>query len=75
VKRVLTNQYQRRFLLLTYTQGYEFTVPSINIDVKTATKGLEVQFEYWDQHDNRFLSGGKLVWAASSGQKLWDHED
>ena len=51
--------------LLSFTQGYEFAVPSITIDVDNAAQGIEVQYEYWDQHDNRFVSGGRLTWESS----------
>ena len=58
--------------LLSFTQGYEFSLPSINIERSKASRGIEVQYEYWDKRDNRFLSGGNLTWTAGQGQNLWD---
>lgn len=53
--------------LAGHIQGFEFTLPSITIDPVAAPSGLEVLFEYWDKHDNRYTSGGKLLWSADGG--------
>lgn len=52
--------------LLDHLQGFDFVLPSITIDVQAYSTGLEVEYEYWDKHDNRYVTGGKLLWTAVS---------
>ena len=54
--------------LTGHLQGYDFTMPSITIDPKQAPQGLDVVFEYVDKHNDKYSSGGKLLWQESSGQ-------
>lgn len=51
-----------RIPLMDHLQGYEFTLPSFNIEVVNTPAGIDVEFEYWDQRDRRFLSQGRLMW-------------
>jgi hypothetical protein len=53
--------------LLDHVQGFDFTLPSISIGMDQAPNGLEVLLEYYDRHDNRYSSGGKLLWTADDG--------
>ncbi len=48
---------------------YSFSVPSITIDKSVAPEGLEVHFEYLDQHNNKYISEGKILWQASTPQQ------
>ncbi len=50
--------------LMDHLQGFNFTLPSFNIDIDKAPVGLELLFEYFDQHDNRYSTGGKLLWVT-----------
>jgi hypothetical protein len=50
--------------LMDHLQGFDFVLPSITIDVSGQSEGLEVEYEYWDKHDNRYVTGGKLLWSA-----------
>lgn len=55
--------------LLPQLSGFNFALPSINIDVAEAKQGLDVAVEYGDRHNNRFVSEGKLVWQdAAAGE-------
>lgn len=54
--------------LLDHLKGFDFVLPSINIDVAGQSEGLEVEYEYWDKHDNRYTTGGKLLWTAISSE-------
>jgi hypothetical protein len=49
--------------LMQNLQGFDFTLPSITITKEQAQAGVEVLFEYADQHDNEYSTGGKLLWA------------
>jgi hypothetical protein len=50
-----------------HLQGFDFALPSFTIEVDNAPAGLEVLFEYWDLRDNRFATGGKLLWKEGAG--------
>lgn len=51
--------------LLTHLDAeFNFTLPSFKIELSKEPKGIEVQYEYWDKHDNRFSTGGKLLWTV-----------
>lgn len=56
--------------LLDHLQGFNFILPSFNINHSEAPQGLEVRYEYFDKHDNRYLSEGKLLWIAASGGEV-----
>jgi hypothetical protein len=43
-------------------KGYDFQVPSIKLDRGVAPNGLEVTFEYRDQHNNIYSNTGKISW-------------
>lgn len=51
--------------LKDHLQGFNFTLPSFNIDIEKAPLGLEMLFEYFDRHDNRYATGGKILWVAA----------
>ena len=53
--------------LMDHLQGFNFTLPSFNIDIEKAPTGLEVLFEYYDRHDNRYQTGGKILWVTDDG--------
>ncbi len=53
--------------LMDHLQGFNFTLPSFNIDIDDAPVGLEVLFEYFDRHDNRYQTGGKILWVTDDG--------
>lgn len=55
--------------LMDHLQGFDFVLPSITIDVSANSEGLEVEYEYWDKHDNRYVTGGKLLWTAVSSDE------
>lgn len=52
--------------LMEQMQGFSFVLPSIKIDYSQAPQGLEVRYEYFDQHDNRYSTEGKLLWTAAT---------
>ena len=54
--------------LLDHLQGFDFVLPSINIDLENGSEGLEVEYEYFDKHDNRYTTGGKLQWTQVSSE-------
>ncbi len=54
--------------LLDYLQGFDFVLPSININLENGTEGLEVVYEYFDKQDNRYTTGGKLLWTQVSSE-------
>ena len=54
--------------LLEQLQGFSFVLPSINIDYSQAPQGLEVRYEFFDKHDNRYTTGGQLLWTAASSE-------
>ena len=56
--------------LLDYLQGFDFVLPSININLEDESEGLEVQYEYFDKHDNRYTTGGKLLWTQVSSEEV-----
>ena len=49
--------------------NYNFSVPSITIDRTIAPAGLEVKFEYRDQHNNKYASEGKILWLDGTDKK------
>jgi hypothetical protein len=53
--------------LMTHLQGYDFTLPSFTIESTDGAPGLEVLYEYKDQHDHRTSTGGKILWDADGG--------
>ncbi len=53
--------------LMDHLQGFNFTLPSFNIDIDDAPVGVEVLFEYFDRHDNRYSTGGKILWVMDDG--------
>jgi hypothetical protein len=53
--------------LMQNLQGFVFTLPSITISKEQAAAGVEVLFEYADQHDNEYSTGGKLLWTEQGG--------
>ncbi len=51
--------------LLTHLDAeFNFVLPSFKIEVSKEPRGIEVQYEYWDKHDNRFSTGGKILWTV-----------
>ncbi len=56
--------------LLDYLQGFDFVLPSININLENGTEGLEVVYEYFDKQDNRYTTGGKLLWTQVSSEEV-----
>jgi uncharacterized protein YegL len=54
--------------LMDKLQAYTFSVPAMNIDRVSAPDGLEVSFEYRDQHDNIYLDEGKILWTDLSSK-------
>jgi uncharacterized protein YegL len=56
--------------LLDHLQGFDFILPSININLEDGSEGLEVVYEYFDKHDNRYTTGGKLLWTQVSTEKV-----
>lgn len=53
--------------LLTHMDAqFNFTIPSFKIEVSKEPRGIEVQYEYWDKHDNRFSTGGKVLWTVDA---------
>ncbi len=51
-------------LLTRLDAQFNFTLPSINIDLSKEPEGLEVRYEYRDRRDHVFESGGKLLWTV-----------
>jgi hypothetical protein len=49
-------------------QAYSFSIPASTIDSDGAPKGLEVSFEYRDQHDNIYSEEGKILWSETSAK-------
>jgi hypothetical protein len=49
--------------LMKDLKDYSFSVPSITIDKSVAPNGLEVSFEYRDQHNNTSSEQGKILWT------------
>jgi uncharacterized protein YegL len=56
--------------LLDHLQGFDFVLPSININVEDGSEGLEVEYEYFDKHDNRYTTGGRLLWTQVSSEEV-----
>jgi hypothetical protein len=54
--------------LMDKLQAYTFSVPAMNIDRVSAPEGLEVSFEYRDQHDNIYVDEGKILWTDLSSK-------
>jgi len=52
--------------LLDHLNGYEFTLPSFNIDEASALEGIEVDYSYFDARGNEFSSGGTILWDLGS---------
>jgi hypothetical protein len=61
--RPLATDAWQEISLLQSMKGYNFTAPSITIDRSVAPNGLEVSFEYRDQHNNIYSSQGKISWS------------
>jgi uncharacterized protein YegL len=49
--------------------GYDFTIPTFKLKSSEAPNGLEVRFEYHDQHNNIYESGGNIKWKATTKTK------
>lgn len=47
-------------------RDYVFSVPSLKLDISTAPNGLEVVFEYEDQHKNIYSKQGKILWLDAA---------
>jgi hypothetical protein len=56
--------------LLEHLQGFDFVLPSININLEDGSEGLEVEYEYFDKQDNRYTTGGKLLWTQVSSEEV-----
>lgn len=54
--------------LMQSLKDYSFSVPSLTIDKSVAPNGLEVTFEYRDQHNNTYSSQGKILWTDLPSQ-------
>jgi uncharacterized protein YegL len=54
--------------LIQNMKGYSFSVPSIIIDRASAPNGLDVSFEYRDQHNNIYSSQGKISWSDTNSK-------
>ena len=52
--------------LIQNMKAYSFTVPPITIDRSSAPNGLDVLFEYRDQHNNIYSSQGKISWSDTN---------
>lgn len=55
--------------LLQNLQGFNFTLPSVTINYEEARQGLEVLYEYFDKHNARFVTEGKLLWDAVASEE------
>lgn len=44
-------------------KGHDFSVPSFQVNPESAPNGMDLQFEYRDQHNNKYSSGGNIVWS------------
>jgi hypothetical protein len=51
--------------LLTHLDAqFNFVLPSFKIEVSKEPRGIELEYEYSDLHDNKFSTGGKLLWTV-----------
>ena len=51
--------------LLTHMDAeFNFVLPSFKIEVSKEPRGIEVEYDYVDRHDNKFSTGGKLLWTV-----------
>jgi hypothetical protein len=66
--RPIGSDYWEEISLMDKLEAYSFSVPASNIDEDTAPEGLEVSFEYRDQHDNVYSEEGKILWSDKSGK-------
>jgi uncharacterized protein YegL len=49
--------------LMDKLQAYSFSVEASTVDGEIAPNGLEVLFEYRDQHDNIYSEKGQILWS------------
>jgi len=66
--RPIGSDYWEEISLMDKLEAYSFSVPASNVDKDTAPEGLEVSFEYRDQHDNVYSEEGKILWSDKSGK-------
>jgi hypothetical protein len=45
-------------------KGYDFVIPPFDITPSSAPNGLDVVFEYRDQHNNQYSSEGNIKWST-----------
>jgi|694.fasta_scaffold38533_3 hypothetical protein len=64
--RPIGSDYWEEISLMDKLQAYSFSIPAATIDSDSAPKGLEVSFEYRDQHDNLYSEEGKILWSDTS---------
>lgn len=56
--------------LLQNLQGFNFTLPSVTIDYEATRQGIEVHYEYFDKHNVRFVTEGKLLWDPATSEDI-----
>jgi uncharacterized protein YegL len=66
--RPIGSDYWEEISLMDKLQAYSFSIPASTIDSDGAPKGLEVSFEYRDQHDNIYSEEGKILWSETSAK-------
>lgn len=46
-------------------KGYDFAMPAFQLIPSSVPNGLDLEFEYRDNHNNKFLNKGNIVWSTS----------
>lgn len=67
--RPIGRDYWDEIMLMDKLQDYSFSVSASVIDQEIAPNGLDVSFQYRDQHDNIYSEEGQILWSEKPSQQ------